>query len=174
MKKIIYSMLTVFLLSTFSTGFSDLALNAEITTTTNTGSIELTNTKVEEEISYIYYYWQWCSHCAKVDKYLKWVDWYNKVNLIKKEVYFDDDNRTAMLSDWKRLWLDESTIWVPFLIVNNGWVETPMIWDKTIIDHFLPTLWEVPKNNNKAIVLAILWVLAVLIPVFLIKLSNKN
>ncbi len=62
----------------------------------------------------------------------------------------------------------------PFLIINDNWNETPMIWDETIINHFTPILWDVPENNNKAIILAILWVLAVIIPVFLIKLSNKN
>lgn len=127
-----------------------------------------------DETSYIYYYGQWCSHCANLDKYMNSVWWYDKLNIVKKEIYFDDKNRQEMIDNWKRLWLDEASIWVPFFIVNNAWKETTMIGDGIIIDYFKTILWEAPENKNKTIVFAILSILAIIIPVFLIKLSNKN
>ena len=127
-----------------------------------------------EESSYIYYYWQWCPHCANLDNYINWVDWYDKLNIVKKEVYFDDKNRQDMLYDGKKLWLEESEIWLPFFVINKAWVESPMVWDWPIIDYLKTILWEVPENKNKTIVLAILSILAIIIPIFLIKLANKN
>lgn len=136
---------------------------------------EITNTGSENsKTSYIYYYWQWCSHCANLDKYLKSVGWYEKLDIVKKEVYFDDKNRQSMMDDWKRLWLTESEIGVPFMVENKDWVETPIIWDGPIIEILKPSLWEVPENKNKTIIFTILIVFAIIIPVFLIKLSNKN
>lgn len=127
-----------------------------------------------EKTSYIYYYGQWCPHCANLDKYISWVDWYEKLNIVKKEVYFDDKNRQDMLDDGKKLWLEESEIWLPFFVINKAWVESPMVWDWPIIDYLKPILWEVPENKNKTIILAILSILAIIIPIFLIKLSNKD
>ena len=119
------------------------------------------------ETSYIYYYWQWCSHCANIDEYMEWVDGYNRLNIEKKEVYSNTENAKAMSDDAKRLWYENA--WVPFLIVNEDWKETVLNWDKTIIDYFTPILWAPPPNNNKYIVFTILWLLAVLIPILIIK-----
>lgn len=127
-----------------------------------------------EETSYTYYYGQWCSHCANLDKYINWVWWYEKLNIVKKEVYFDDKNRQEMVDEWKRLWLSESEIWVPFFIINESWTETSIVWDGPIIEKLKPILWDIPENKNKTIILAILSILAIIIPIFLIKLSNKN
>ena len=183
---------TFFLLLICSTSFSvSFAESVDLnTTSTWITSTWLTSTweiiKIEEnsdlintgseisETSYIYYYGQWCSHCANLDKYFKWVWAYEKLNITKKEVYFDDKNRQEMMDEWKRLWLNESEIWVPFFIINESWVETPLIWDGPVIEKLKPTLWEVPENKNKTIIFTILIVLAIIIPVFLIKLSNKN
>lgn len=130
----------------------------------------------QAEDTYTYYYGQWCSHCAKVDKYLNAVDWYEKLWIDKKEIYFDADNRAAMQEDAKRLWLGEDWewVWVPFFIVNNDWVETPIIWDATIIEYFTPILGEAPKSNAWIVILIILALLAIAIPTFLIKWSNKK
>lgn len=133
----------------------------------------ITTTNIEGT-SYIYYYWQWCSYCAQLDKYLNKVDWYSKLDIVKKEVYYNDDNRSEMLSVWEKLWLNTSDIWVPFLIKNVNWEETPMIWIDTIMNEFEPILWGIPENNKKPIVFTILVILAIIIPVFLIKLSNKS
>ncbi len=144
-------------------------------TTEVDNNVDLTNTGSKiSETSYIYYYGQWCSHCANLDKYFKGVWAYEKLNIVKKEVYFDDKNRQSMMDDWKRLGLSESEIGVPFIIEKKSWIETPIIWDGPIIEMLKPTLWEIPENKNKTIILTILIVFAIIIPVFLIKLSNKN
>ncbi len=133
---------------------------------------DIVTTWALEEASYTYYYGQWCSHCANVDEYMKWVDWYNRVNITKNEIYFDDDNRAAYLEAWKRLWISEADLGIPFLIINNWWEEDFLIWDETIINHFESFLWEAPENPNKWIILIILWVLVILIPLVLIKFSK--
>jgi glutaredoxin len=126
------------------------------------------------ESIYIYYYWEWCSHCAKVEEYMEWVDAFNKVNITKKEIYSDDANRTEYLAAWERLWISEADLWIPFLIINNWVKETSLIWDEKIINHFKSFLWEAQESSKKTVILVILWILAVFVPVILIKLSNKN
>lgn len=161
----------------FMTIYSVGALNSWSGVITNTESSSNSWTVINssiEDITYTYYYWQGCWYCANVDKYMKSVDWYDKVNINKKEIYYNDSNREDMLSDAQKLWLDPSSVWVPFLIIEDGDNKKPLIWDKPVIDYFENILWPAPENNNWAIILAILAVLAVLLPVFLIKLSNKN
>lgn len=123
------------------------------------------------ETSYIYYWGQWCQYCAKVNKYLKSVD-ETKVNIEKREVYFDKDNAAQMSIDTKRVWKESA--WVPFLIINKNWNESFFSWYKEIIDHFVPILWEVPKNNNKVIVFSVLGILAFLIPLAMIFSNRKQ
>lgn len=125
--------------------------------------------------TYIYYYGQWCAYCASLDRYLNSVNWYDKLNIEKREVYRNPENSKNMMADAERLWLGMN-VWVPFFIVNTWEEEIPMVWDKPIIDFLSPVLGESSnsKNNSKTIILAILAVLAVILPVFLIKLSNKN
>lgn len=135
---------------------------------------EVIDTKSIWEATYIYYYWDWCAHCANVEEYMQWVDGYDKVNITKKEIYFDDTNRAEYLATWKRLWISEADLWIPFLVINNAGKETSMIWDEKIINYFKPFLWEAQESSKKTIILVILWISAVLIPVVLIKLSNKN
>lgn len=125
--------------------------------------------------TYIYYYGQWCSYCASLDRYLNSVDWYKKLNIEKREIYRNPDNSKNMMADAERLWLGLN-VWVPFFIVNTWEEEIPMVWDKPIIDFLSPVLGESSgtENKSKTIILAILAVFAVILPVFLIKLSNKN
>jgi len=130
------------------------------------------NTWDLDNITYTYYYGQWCGYCANVDEYMTAVDWYEKLNIEKFEIYFDDGNREKYLASGKRLWISEADLWIPFLIINNNLEESFLIWDVPIIDHFKLYLWEAPENPNKKIILIIMWILVVLIPVFLIKWSK--
>ena len=158
MRRLIYVILSVFFIFNFWTSFSE------------TPNEEVSN-------KYIYYYGQWCTHCASLDSYLEKTNWYDKLWIEKKEVYFDNDNRNEMLEAWKRLWISDSSIWVPFfVVVEPNWKEIPLIWDWEIISYIKPYLWEIPSSegNKKTIVLIILWALAILIPIWIITLSNKN
>ena len=169
--KLFYSLL-IFTLLISSTSALD-----SWTWTTNTWSNSaswITSESVIENTTYTYYYWQGCWYCANVDKYMNAVDGYEKLDIEKKEIYYNDQNREDMLADAQKLWLDPSSIWVPFLIINSQENSEALTWDKPVISYFENILWPAPENNNAAIILAILWVLAVLLPVFLIKLSNKN
>lgn len=93
--------------------------------------------------SYIYFYWQWCSHCAKVDNYFNSNELYKKYDIEKKEIYHNNENRELFIETWKKLWLSENDLWVPFMVSvedNNYY-----IWDRLIINHFKS---KVEINNN--------------------------
>lgn len=178
--KKILSFVIIWILS-FGISYAELeVINISISDNTSTWIIISNNEVIDtstwstQDTSYIYYYGQWCSHCANLDKYLTKVWWYDKLDIVKKEVYFNDENREEMISEGKRLGLSESDIWVPFFIINASWKETPLIWDWQIIENLKPILWEIPENNKKPIVFTILVILAIIVPVFLIKLSNKS
>jgi len=119
MKKLknILSIVIVSILS-FSISYAELEIT-DISITDNTSSwIVVTNNEIlttstgsTQDTSYIYYYGQWCSYCAQLDKYLTKVDGFSKLDILKKEVYYNDDNRTEMLNAWERLWLNTSDIW---------------------------------------------------------------
>ena len=131
--------------------------------------------------SYIYYYWQGCTHCAKLDNFLDKTDAYNRLNIEKKEVYFDNTNRSEMLQACTRMWINESDSWVPFVLVTTGsWEELALFWDTDIINYVSPYLWwEVEdinndSNSNKTIILVVIWLLAIIIPVVIINITNKK
>jgi len=128
------------------------------------GDVEPTQTtEVIPANSYVYYYGQWCAYCAQVDKYFTAVDAMSKIDLEKREVYFDDDNRSAMIADATALGLDPNTIGVPFLVINSwsGTETSYLVWDAPIIEHFTPLLGEVPESHKKTIVLIILGLIVV-------------
>lgn len=102
---------------------------------------------VVEETSYIYYYWNWCSHCATLDKYLESTDAYKKLWIVKKEVWNNEENNKEMLESWSRLWVNLSKAWVPSFLVKTWDTEICLVWDKDIMDYLSSKLWD--KNDNE-------------------------
>ncbi len=94
---------------------------------------------------YIYYYWQWCSHCAKVAEYLESSKIEEKINIQKKEVYFDRNNNTEFLNFTEKN--NISAVWVPFLLVKSGVDFEYFMWDVDIIDFFKKEDIEVQKTS---------------------------
>ena len=72
--------------------------------------------------TYVLFYWDWCPHCAKVEKYISQNDLSG--HILFKEVYFHKNNQKDFLNVAKSLKLDTSKIWVPFLYVES--------WDKIL------------------------------------------
>lgn len=180
MKKVLI-LISCFLLSITSNVFWEMLIldwtwaTITPTTTANTWTIvesqavsEVTNNDENNKIIYTYYYWEWCSHCAKIDKYMKWVNWYEKMNIEKKEIYFNEENRAEYLDAWKRLWFSEEDLWVPFLVISDNWEETSLSWDKPIIEYFTQFLWEAPKEFNKWFILLFLWLFILVAPFVLL------
>ncbi len=120
---------------------------------------------------YIYFHGQWCPHCAKVDEYLKSVDWYEKLKIQDKEVYFNQKNAQEMSDYGKKLSIPESDLWVPFLVIKDWDKYDYKIWDQPIIEQFRPILWEPVKNNNKIYVISwiIIFLLSVVVGIILKK-----
>jgi hypothetical protein len=123
--------------------------------------------------SYIYYYWDWCSHCTKVDDYLRKTDGYNKLDIIKKEVWSNNENSVEMSEVMTRLWLNPLEVWIPFILVTNWENESYLSWDTTIIEYFKPYLWEIQETNKKLIFIIIL-AIAGSASAFLVIINNKR
>ena len=71
------------------------------------------------DTNYIYYYGQGCAYCANVDSYLKKVDAESKIDIEKREIYFNEDNRARMAADAERVGLNPESVGVPFLILEE-------------------------------------------------------
>lgn len=137
-----------------------------------------------------YYYWETCPYCQKLNLYLTKTDWYNKLNIDKREVWRNKQNSLKMTEDLKRLWLEnDSSIWVPFLVVNENWKEITLSGLDQAMAYFEPILWKVEEtslvskenilettdwktNNNAVIFLVSVLLLAVIIPLLFIKKSK--
>ncbi|QFR38707.1 hypothetical protein A9Q91_00545 [Candidatus Gracilibacteria bacterium 28_42_T64] len=114
--------------------------------------------------TFLYYYGNGCSHCAKVDAYLKGVNAYDVLDIVKKDTWdrTKPENNESMLKDAERLGIAVEQIGVPFLIITENGTETYLTGDKSIIDYFTPMLGEVPEKDG-TIVLIILGLLVVVI-----------
>lgn len=85
---------------------------------------------------YVFFYWNWCSHCAKVEKYFDEENIDSKYDLQMKEIYFNRDNLLEFQSYVDKLWIDYSKAWVPFLVINNENECSYVAWDSKIISFF--------------------------------------
>ena len=111
---------------------------------------------IDSDINYVYYYGQGCAYCAKVDTYLTAVDAIHKIDIEKREVYFNDENRGLMAADAEKLGLDITSVGVPFLVIQEAETMSHLIGDTPIIEHFTPVLGEAPESNKQTIVLIVL------------------
>lgn len=101
---------------------------------------------------YIYFYWQGCSHCAKVDKYFtdNWIT--EKFNIEKREVYTNSSNREALLKYCDELTVPMEEQAVPMLIINDGPQCSYLVWDEKIINHFKAKLQEMsPQSSSSSV-----------------------
>jgi len=85
---------------------------------------------------YIFFYWNWCSHCAKVEKFFDENDVWDKYDIEMKEVYFNRDNLKIFQDYIDKLEIDSSKAWVPFLVIENKNECDYVAWDKKIIEFF--------------------------------------
>jgi len=85
---------------------------------------------------YIYFYWNWCSHCAKVEKFFDENDILSKYNVQKKEIYFNRNNLEVFSNYINDLQIDQNKAWVPFLVIDNENECDYVAGDKKIIALF--------------------------------------
>lgn len=104
---------------------------------------------------YIYFYGEWCSHCAKVQRFFDQNNVMEKFEIEKKEVWSDINNSREFLQYGRDLGISESKLWVPFMVTENG--EWYLMGDVDIIDHFqnklknIETSLEPINQNNQEI-----------------------
>lgn len=69
---------------------------------------------------YEYFYGNGCPHCANVDEFLKTWDGASKINLEKKEVWYNAQNANAMSLRAASCGIAKSELGVPFLVTPEG------------------------------------------------------
>ncbi len=71
--------------------------------------------------NYLYYYGETCSSCIQLWEFFKKNDIYEKYNITKKEVFYNEKNRKELLEKWEKMWYNLQDIKVPFFIdINNN------------------------------------------------------
>lgn len=68
----------------------------------------------------IFFYGNTCPHCAEVEVWMKENKIEEKIEIIKKEVYDNQDNFSELLKTAKKCGLSTNTIGVPFLYTPEG------------------------------------------------------
>jgi len=93
----------------------------------------------------VFFWGRGCSHCAKVDAYVKKNNLDEIFNIERKEIYFNEKNREEFnrLCDEHNLELDERG--VPMAVINGECV----IGDKLIIDKLNNEISELPAQNQE-------------------------
>jgi cytochrome c biogenesis protein CcdA/glutaredoxin len=85
---------------------------------------------------YIFFYWNGCFHCDKVESFFKQNKVTEKFDIAFKEIYFNRKNLTDLNFYLDKLKISSDKIWVPFLVINS-WVDCSYLnWDQAIIDYF--------------------------------------
>lgn len=95
---------------------------------------------------YIFFYWNGCSHCAKVEKFFDENNIEQKYDLEMKEIYFNRDNLKDFQQYIDKLEIDSSKAWVPFLVIENENECDYVAWDKKIISFFQEKLDAESEN----------------------------
>lgn len=93
---------------------------------------------------YLFFYWNGCPHCGKVEKFLKDNNIENDFSFEKKEIYFNRSNLNEFNEYIEKLELPSNQVGVPMLIVNKKSDSCKhLAWDKAIIDFFQKKLDEI-------------------------------
>lgn len=92
---------------------------------------------------YIFFYWNGCPHCAKVEDFFNENDIQKKFSLEKKEIYFNRNNLSEFNEYVKKLNLSSDQVGVPMLIIDSESDScTYLAGDKSIVDFFQKKLDE--------------------------------
>lgn len=92
---------------------------------------------------YIFFYWNGCPHCAKVEKFFNDNNIEKSFSLEKKEIYFNRNNLNEFNDYIKKLSLAPDQVGVPMLIIDSELDScTYLAGDKSIIDFFQKKLDE--------------------------------
>lgn len=135
----------------------------------------------KSKTKYTYFYGATCPHCIETDSFFKKAKIYENFDIIKKEVWSDKKNALEMTKKVEELWL--TRVWVPFIVVNNWEKEIWLSGSDNIKEYFMKNFPEVneeikksetEKDSKKTIVIIIFILLATLLPIVLIRLSNKK
>ncbi len=93
---------------------------------------------------YIFFYWNGCPHCAKVEKFFEDNNVEKVFSLQKKEIYFNRNNLDLFNDYVKKLDLPADQVGVPMLVINGESDScTYLAGDRSIIDFFQKKLDEI-------------------------------
>lgn len=86
---------------------------------------------------YTYYYGQTCSHCKKVEDYLKKTALDQRIHIVPKEVQMNKDNQQELLDQATALNVPISQVWTPFVVVEyvDG-KKSSLVGEDEVLTHF--------------------------------------
>lgn len=104
------------------------------------------------EKSIYFYYGDGCSHCAKVEDFFNQNNLYDKYDIQKKEVFFDDTARDEFIQLLNKNQIPNDKRGVPVVLIGDSMLSG----DKEIIENFVSTadLWlstdtnKIDENSN--------------------------
>lgn len=101
----------------------------------------------EEKEKVIFFYGFSCSHCAKVEKYMESIDFAQKVNLEKREVYLNQKNAALFNQFCEQAGIPTNERGVPLLVWGDEYSvgDTPII---SFIDAKLAELENITNDNT--------------------------
>lgn len=86
---------------------------------------------------YLFFYWNGCPHCARVEKFFEEHKIETTFSLEKKEIYFNRNNLDIFNEYIKKLNLPVDQVGVPMLIIDSESDScTYLAWDVSIIEFF--------------------------------------
>lgn len=98
---------------------------------------------------YIFFYWNGCPHCTKVEKFFIDNNVDQHFSLQKKEIYFNRNNLDQFNEYIKKLNLPSNQVGVPMLIIDWELDScTYLAWDKSIIDFFQKKINDLSFCDN--------------------------
>ncbi len=89
------------------------------------------------ENTYLYYYGQTCSHCKKIEDYLKASGVDQRIHIIPKEVQMNRENLQECLAQAEALNIPSEQIGTPFIVVQvpDG-ADFALIGEEEVLTHF--------------------------------------
>ena len=76
---------------------------------------------INPDADFLYFYWATCPHCQELNTMLEDGDYLSKIEIEKREVYYNDVNRELFLEVIKKYEISERESWVPFVLNKKTW-----------------------------------------------------
>ena len=74
---------------------------------------------INPDAEYLYFYGATCPHCTELNTQIKTAWILEELSIEKREVWYNNENQALFQEVVTELWLDESKVWVPFVLEKS-------------------------------------------------------